>query len=119
MGQRDHIVERAIGEMRAQGLRIALDDFGTGYAPLTHLMTVPVNIIKIDKSFVDQLAQRAASRAIVEGLLQIAGRWISASSPRGSRRRARRASFPLSPALWGRAISSRPRPIVPPRRDYC
>jgi diguanylate cyclase (GGDEF)-like protein len=73
MGQRDHIVERAVGEMRAQGLRIALDDFGTGYASLTHLMTVPVDIIKIDKSFVDQLAQSAASRAIVEGLLQIAG----------------------------------------------
>ncbi|MDB5580086.1 MAG: diguanylate cyclase domain protein [Bradyrhizobium sp.] len=72
MGRRDHIVERAIEEMRAQGLRIALDDFGTGYASLTHLMTVPVDIIKIDKSFVDQLAQSEASRAIVEGLLHIA-----------------------------------------------
>jgi sensor c-di-GMP phosphodiesterase-like protein len=49
-----------------------LDDFGTGYASLTHLLTVPVDIIKIDKSFVDRLAPGNASVVIVEGLLQIA-----------------------------------------------
>src|SRR3546814_20351775 len=54
------------------GLRVALDDFGTGYASLTHLLTVPVDIIKIDKSFVARLAPGDASMAIVEGLLQIA-----------------------------------------------
>lgn len=58
--------------MRAQGLRIALDDFGTGFASLTHLLTVPVDIIKIDKSFIDRLGEGDPSLAIVEGLLSIA-----------------------------------------------
>jgi EAL domain-containing protein (putative c-di-GMP-specific phosphodiesterase class I) len=77
MGERDQIVAREIKDMRTEGLRIALDDFGTGYASLTHLLTVPVDIIKIDKSFVDRLAPQddsAAGVAIVEGLVLIAGK---------------------------------------------
>ncbi|WP_418898890.1 EAL domain-containing protein [Terripilifer ovatus] len=74
MGERDQIVAREIKDMRTEGLRIALDDFGTGYASLTHLLTVPVDIIKIDKSFVDRLAPEDAGAAIVEGLVLIAGK---------------------------------------------
>lgn len=72
LGQRDPIVAREIKALRAQGLRIALDDFGTGFASLTHLLTVPVDIIKIDKSFIDRLGEGDPSLAIVEGLLSIA-----------------------------------------------
>ncbi|MFC3556240.1 putative bifunctional diguanylate cyclase/phosphodiesterase [Sphingomonas qilianensis] len=72
MGDDDGSVQSAVEALRAKGLRVALDDFGTGYASLTHLLTVPVDIIKIDKSFVDRLAVGNASMAIVEGLLQIA-----------------------------------------------
>jgi EAL domain-containing protein (putative c-di-GMP-specific phosphodiesterase class I) len=74
MGDGDRSVRSAVETLRAKGFRVALDDFGTGYASLTHLLTVPVDIIKIDKSFVDQLAPGNASMAIVEGLLQIAGK---------------------------------------------
>jgi diguanylate cyclase (GGDEF)-like protein len=72
MGDGDRSVQKAVETLRAEGFRVALDDFGTGYASLTHLLTVPVDIIKIDKSFVDRLAPDNASMAIVEGLLQIA-----------------------------------------------
>ncbi len=72
LGQQDPIVAREIKSLRANGLRVALDDFGTGFASLTHLLTVPVDIIKIDKSFVDQLRLESPSMAIVEGLLGIA-----------------------------------------------
>jgi diguanylate cyclase (GGDEF)-like protein len=72
MGDGDRVVQKAVRELRAKGLRVALDDFGTGFASLTHLMTVPVDIIKIDKSFVDRLAPGDASMAIVEGLIDIA-----------------------------------------------
>jgi EAL domain-containing protein (putative c-di-GMP-specific phosphodiesterase class I) len=72
MGDGDRSVRSAVETLRAKGFRVALDDFGTGYASLTHLLTVPVDIIKIDKSFVDRLAPGNASMAIVEGLLQIA-----------------------------------------------
>jgi len=71
MGERDSIVHKAIAALRAEGLRIALDDFGTGFASLTHLLTVPVDILKIDKSFVAQLADGAASAVIVEAVLSI------------------------------------------------
>jgi diguanylate cyclase (GGDEF)-like protein len=72
MGDGDRLVRKAVETLRGKGLRVALDDFGTGYASLTHLLTVPVDIIKIDKSFVNRLAPGNASMAIVEGLLQIA-----------------------------------------------
>ncbi len=72
MGEGDRLVQRAVEALRAKGLLVALDDFGTGYASLTHLLTVPVDIIKIDKSFVARLEPGDASMAIVEGLLQIA-----------------------------------------------
>jgi len=58
--------------LRARGLRVALDDFGTGFASLTHLLTVPVDILKIDKSFVDRLSPTDGSTAIIAGLLDIA-----------------------------------------------
>jgi diguanylate cyclase (GGDEF)-like protein len=72
MGRRDHVIAREIKAMRALGLRVALDDFGTGFASLTHLLTVPVDILKIDKSFVDSLSPGNPSSVIVEGLLSIA-----------------------------------------------
>ncbi|MDR7147997.1 GGDEF domain-containing protein [Rhizobium sp. BE258] len=74
LGPRDHTVGDEIRALREQGLRVALDDFGTGYASLTHLLTVPVDIIKIDKSFVDRLISEEPGAAIVEGLIGIAHR---------------------------------------------
>ena len=72
LGQNDPVVAQEIKSLRAHGLRIALDDFGTGFASLTHLLTVPVDIIKIDRSFVSQLRVDDRSIAIIEGLLDIA-----------------------------------------------
>jgi diguanylate cyclase (GGDEF)-like protein len=71
MGERESDVHLALASLRAEGLRIALDDFGTGYASLTHLLTVPVDVLKIDKSFIAQLAHGAPSEAIVEAILSI------------------------------------------------
>jgi diguanylate cyclase (GGDEF)-like protein len=70
--RQDPVVPRTIKAMRAKGLRIALDDFGTGFASLTHLLTVPVDAIKIDKSFIDRLTYGDKSAVIVEGLIGIA-----------------------------------------------
>ena len=72
MGEGNRMVQKSVEALRAKGLKVALDDFGTGFASLTHLLTVPVDILKIDKSFVDRLAPGDASTAIVEGLIHIA-----------------------------------------------
>ncbi|MEO9337076.1 GGDEF domain-containing protein [Mesorhizobium sp. SB112] len=72
MGQRDQVVARELKALRAQGLRVALDDFGTGYASLTHLITVPVDMIKIDRSFIARLWPDDPSLVIVEGIIDIA-----------------------------------------------
>lgn len=74
LGDRDRRVAKKIAALRSAGLRIALDDFGTGFASLTHLITVPVDIIKIDKSFTDLLGPDDPGTSIVEGILHIAKR---------------------------------------------
>jgi len=63
-------VKAALGRIKAMGVRIAIDDFGTGYSSLGHLKDLPIDRVKIDRSFVQDLPARrdacAIARAIVE-----------------------------------------------------
>ncbi len=58
----------ALHELRAHGVKISLDDFGTGFSSLSHLRSFPFDKIKIDRSFVSELATRDDSMAIVRAV---------------------------------------------------
>ncbi|MET0679177.1 MAG: EAL domain-containing protein [Bradyrhizobium sp.] len=58
-------------ELRAHGVRISLDDFGTGYSSLSYLRSFPFDKIKIDRSFVTELATREDSMAIVRAVTSL------------------------------------------------
>lgn len=63
---------QALRDIDALGVGVVLDDFGTGYSSLTYLMTLPINKLKIDRSFVADVMTKSESRAIIQGLVHIA-----------------------------------------------
>jgi diguanylate cyclase (GGDEF)-like protein/PAS domain S-box-containing protein len=72
LGRGANYVERALKTLSANGVRIALDDFGTGYASLSHLKQFPVDILKIDKSFMKDLHDETEDTAIVRAVINLA-----------------------------------------------
>jgi diguanylate cyclase (GGDEF)-like protein len=62
---------RILGSLKGLGVRIALDDFGTGFSSLSHLGVLPVDVVKIDKSFV-QAMRESGGASVAEAVLQIA-----------------------------------------------
>ncbi|MEZ5727987.1 MAG: EAL domain-containing protein [Burkholderiaceae bacterium] len=63
---------RFITEMRGQGVRIAIDDFGTGYSSLGYLRRYPVDTMKIDRSFLQDITVTQAQERIVEAVIRLA-----------------------------------------------
>ncbi|HCB38150.1 MAG TPA: hypothetical protein DEP79_00590 [Gammaproteobacteria bacterium] len=60
---------RVMGELSAVGIRLSIDDFGTGYSSLSYLKKLPVNEIKIDRSFVMEMAKNSDDQVIVHTTL--------------------------------------------------
>ena len=63
---------RMLHQLRQMGVSIAMDDFGTGYSSLRYLATLPVDSLKIDRSFITTLAESADSMAIVSTVISLA-----------------------------------------------
>ncbi|MDY6920006.1 MAG: EAL domain-containing protein [Pseudomonadota bacterium] len=60
---------RVMGELSATGIRLSIDDFGTGYSSLSYLKKLPVNEIKIDRSFVTDMARNSEDQVLVHTTL--------------------------------------------------
>ncbi|MBJ6123771.1 EAL domain-containing protein [Sphingomonas sp. BT553] len=74
LGRDAETVAHALEAFSQAGIKIALDDFGTGFASLTHLKTFPVDVIKIDRSFVSNLDGDAGDAAIVDAVVGLGRR---------------------------------------------
>ena len=69
-----HDVRASIGRLellKAIGLRLAIDDFGTGYSSMAYLQQFPIDVLKIDRSFVSRISGSAESAALVHTLVQL------------------------------------------------
>jgi EAL domain-containing protein (putative c-di-GMP-specific phosphodiesterase class I) len=71
MGDAEHNVD-VLGRLKALGIGIAVDDFGTGYSNLAYLKRFPVDLLKVDKTFVDGLEDNPEDTAIVRAIVDLA-----------------------------------------------
>ncbi len=66
-------MKKIMASIREMGISIALDDFGTGYSSLNHIREIPLDVIKVDRSFVMELAQDDYSKSFVKMVAELAG----------------------------------------------
>ncbi len=71
LSQVNMAIER-LNRLRSYGIKIALDDFGTGYSSLTHIMKLPIDIIKIDRSFIQSVPHGNEETAITQNMISLA-----------------------------------------------
>jgi EAL domain-containing protein (putative c-di-GMP-specific phosphodiesterase class I) len=62
----------ALRRLKSLGVKLALDDFGTGFSSFNYLRLLPVDIIKIDKSFIDRVIDDRKDQAVVNGMIDLA-----------------------------------------------
>lgn len=65
-------MKKILGKIKELGVKIALDDFGTGYSSLNHIREIPFDIIKVDQSFVKDLAEDAYSQSFIKLVSELA-----------------------------------------------
>ncbi|OYZ91390.1 MAG: hypothetical protein B7Y01_02165, partial [Xanthobacter sp. 17-67-6] len=71
LGRNSDFVAPILGQLHSAGMNLALDDFGTGYAALTHLKQLPIDTIKIDRSFVQDTESDSFDAAIVCTVIEL------------------------------------------------
>jgi diguanylate cyclase (GGDEF)-like protein/PAS domain S-box-containing protein len=60
-----------LAELKETGVRLAIDDFGTGYSSLAYLLDLPIDVLKIDKTFVTGIGSQQRRHALVEGIIKL------------------------------------------------
>lgn len=67
----DNVIER-LKMLKKKGIRIALDDFGTGYSSLNYLKKFPIDIIKLDRSFINAITEEGVDTLLIKNILKLA-----------------------------------------------
>lgn len=65
-------MQKILDNIKKLGVRLALDDFGTGYSSLNHIRQIPVDVIKVDQTFVKELAEDSYSQAFIKMVAELA-----------------------------------------------
>ena len=65
-------VHKIVNQLNAAGIQIAIDDFGTGFSSLEYLSLLPINMLKIDKSFIKDIHNNSDSKLVVQSIIDIA-----------------------------------------------
>ena len=100
------VAQIVTNQLRQAGVRIALDDFGTGYATLSQLLSLKLDRIKIDRSFVDRLGKDKESTTIVRAVLGLASGFELETTAEGIENDEQLALLRADGCLEGRAIYS-------------
>ena len=104
LAAQDEQVQQRLHELKALGIKLALDDFGTGYSSLSSLHLLPVDTVKIDRSFVSQADTSHHHRVLIEATVKVAQSLGMDTVAEGIETTARPASSTTCPAPRARAI---------------
>ena len=105
-------LRQTLGRLKAMGVRIAIDDFGTGYTSLSHLKELPIDRLKIDRSFIKDLPNDRGSAAIARAIIQMARSLGLRTVAEASRRR--RSATGCAPRAATRSRATWRRDRCPP-----
>jgi diguanylate cyclase (GGDEF)-like protein/PAS domain S-box-containing protein len=70
--RRDEQLDGVMGSLKDLGVSLAIDDFGTGFSSLSYLREFPIDVLKVDKSFIDDICVDTQQVALVDGIVRIA-----------------------------------------------
>ena len=74
-----------LATVKELGVRVAIDDFGTGYSSMAHLQRLPVDALKIDRSFITQMTHNQEGETIIRTLVQLGKVALDRDARRGHR----------------------------------
>jgi diguanylate cyclase (GGDEF)-like protein/PAS domain S-box-containing protein len=118
---RTESVLQQLHQLKALGVRLAIDDFGTGYSSLSYLQQFPIDILKIDKAFIDSLDMNTSGAALTRTIIGLSGTLGLSTIAEGIERTQQRSmlhelgchlgqgflfAYPLSAAETGEALKS-------------